>query len=84
VQAVHVTSQSLILAARPDAQSRLVGAYMCFYSVGSAVGAVAATQVYARWGWVAVCLLGTSTSAAALALWYLTTHVGATCEEGSR
>jgi predicted MFS family arabinose efflux permease len=84
VQAVHVTSQSLIFAARPDAQSRLVGAYMCFYSVGSAVGAVAATQVYARWGWVAVCLLGASTSAAALVLWSLTTHVGATCEEGSR
>jgi predicted MFS family arabinose efflux permease len=84
VQAVHVTSQSLIFAARPDAQSRLVGAYMCFYSVGSAVGAVAATQVYARWGWVAVCLLGASTSAAALVLWYLTAPVGATCEEGSR
>lgn len=84
VQAVHVTSQSLIFAARPDAQSRLVAAYMCFYSVGSAVGAVAATQVYARWGWVAVCLLGASTSAAALVLWYLTAPVGATCEEGSR
>jgi len=28
VQAVHVTNQSLIFAARPDAQSRLVGAYM--------------------------------------------------------
>lgn len=75
VQAVHVTSQSLIFAARPDAQSRLVGAYMCFYSVGSALGAVAATQAYARWGWFAVCLLGASTSVAALALWYSTTRV---------
>ena len=84
VQAVHVTSQSLIFAARPDAQSRLVGAYMCFYSVGSAVGAVAATQVYARWGWVAVCLLGASTSAAALVLWYLTAHVRDPGEGGSR
>lgn len=84
VQAVHVTSQSLIFAARPDAQSRLVGAYMCFYSVGSAVGAVAATQVYVRWGWVAVCLLGASTSAAALVLWYLTAHVRDPGKEGSR
>ncbi|WP_285353291.1 MFS transporter [Pseudomonas sp. ME-P-057] len=84
VQAVHVTSQSLIFAARPDAQSRLVGAYMCFYSVGSAVGAVAATQVYARWGWVAVCLLGASTSAAALVLWYLTAHVRDPGKGGSR
>jgi predicted MFS family arabinose efflux permease len=84
VQAIHVTSQSLIFAARPDAQSRLVGAYMCFYSVGSAVGAVAATQVYARWGWVAVCLLGASTSAAALVLWYLTAHVRDPGKGGSR
>lgn len=30
VQAVHVSSQSLIIAARPAAASRLVGAYMCF------------------------------------------------------
>ncbi|MDO7899341.1 MFS transporter [Pseudomonas citrulli] len=69
VQAVHVTNQSLLFAARPDAQSRLVGAYMCFYSIGSALGAVAATQVHAQWGWVAVCLLGALISATALAYW---------------
>ncbi|MCQ9423794.1 MFS transporter [Pseudomonas sp. LJDD11] len=69
VQAVHVTNQSLILAARPDAQSRLVGAYMCFYSVGSALGAVAATQMYALGGWSAVCLLGAAVSTAAWLFW---------------
>lgn len=69
VQAVHVTNQSLIFAARPDAQSRLVGAYMCFYSIGSALGAAAATLVYARWGWHAVCLLGASISVAAWLFW---------------
>lgn len=72
VQAVHVTNQSLIFAARPDAQSRMVGAYMCFYSVGSALGAAAATQVYAQWGWTAVSLLGASISATALVLWLIT------------
>ena len=72
VQAVHVTNQSLIFAARPDAQSRMVGAYMCFYSVGSALGAAAATQVYAHWGWTAVSLLGASISATALMLWLIT------------
>ena len=72
VQAVHVTNQSLIFAARPDAQSRMVGAYMCFYSAGSALGAVAATQVYALWGWVAVSVLGGLISVAAVALWLLT------------
>ena len=76
VQAVHVTNQSLIFAARPDAQSRLVGAYMCFYSVGSALGAVAATQVYALWGWMAVSLLGALISLAALAVWRLSLHCG--------
>jgi predicted MFS family arabinose efflux permease len=72
VQAVHVTNQSLVFAARPDAQSRMVGAYMCFYSVGSALGAAAATQVYALWGWIAVSMLGASISATALVLWFFT------------
>jgi predicted MFS family arabinose efflux permease len=70
VQAVHVTNQSFLFAARPDAQSRMVGAYMCCYSVGSALGAAAATQVYALWGWQAVSLLGASISLAALVSWF--------------
>lgn len=74
VQAVHVTNQSLLFAARPDAHSRMVGAYMCFYSIGSALGAAAATQVHALWGWTAVSLLGASISAAAWVLWYLTSE----------
>ncbi|WP_077048081.1 MFS transporter [Pseudomonas sp. KK4] len=74
VQAVHVTNQSLIFAARPDAHSRMVGAYMCFYSVGSALGAPAATQVYALWGWWAVCLLGALISASALVIWFISSH----------
>lgn len=69
VQAVHVTNQSLIFAARPDAQSRLLGAYMCFYSVGSGLGAIAATYTYAHFGWVAVCTVGASLSAVALLYW---------------
>jgi predicted MFS family arabinose efflux permease len=81
VQAVHVTNQSLVFAARPNAQSRMVAAYMCFYSVGSAVGAAAATQVYALWGWIAVSLLGASISAMALAVWFLTLH-GSTNHQG--
>lgn len=78
VQAVHVTSQSMIFAARPDAQSRMVGAYMCFYSIGSALGAVAATQFYSRWGWPAVSLLGASISAAALVVGLFTAHLSHT------
>ncbi|WP_225919786.1 MFS transporter [Pseudomonas khorasanensis] len=75
VQAVHVTNQSLIFAARPDAQSRLVGAYMCFYSMGSGLGAIAATYTYAHFGWVAVCILGAGISAVALVYWLLLKRV---------
>nr|WP_219735656.1 MFS transporter [Pseudomonas sp. FW305-70] len=81
VQAVHVTNQSFIFAARPDAQSRMVGAYMCFYSVGSALGAAAATQVYAQWGWTAVSLLGASISVTALVLWLVSCH-SSTIDQG--
>ncbi|MFG1811675.1 MFS transporter [Streptomyces sp. NPDC049040] len=72
VQAVHVTSQSLIHGLRADAGSRLIGGYMVFYSAGSAAGALASTTVYAAAGWGAVCLLGAAFSAAALALWAAT------------
>jgi hypothetical protein len=47
VQAVHVTNQSLLLAGRGAMASRLIGAYMCCYSLGSGLGAVAATWVWA-------------------------------------
>lgn len=69
VQAVHVTNQSLIFSAKPNAHSSLVGAYMCFYSLGSALGAIASTQFYSLWGWGAVCALGAGISAAALLFW---------------
>lgn len=72
VQAVHVTNQSLIYTARPDAGSRLIGGYMVFYSVGSAGGAIASTAVYDRAGWGAVCALGAAISALALLVWAAT------------
>ncbi len=69
VQAVHVTNQSIILARHPEASSRLVGGYMVFYSVGSALGAIASTTVYAFAGWTGVCGLGAAFSAMGLGLW---------------
>lgn len=74
IQAVHVTSQSLLFARRPEARSRLVGAYMTFYSLGSAMGAIAATSVYARAGWPGVCLLGAMISLVALLFWAASRH----------
>ncbi|WP_228747485.1 MFS transporter [Bradyrhizobium sp. BR 10289] len=84
IQAVHVTSQSLMVAARPDAASRLVGGYMVFYSIGSATGAIASTLVYAMAGWIGVCALGAGISAAALLVWVITAsriEVPAGCAE---
>lgn len=69
VQAVHVTNQSMMLAGRGAMASRLVGAYMCCYSLGSGAGAVLASWVYAHWGWAAVCGLGMGISAVALGYW---------------
>lgn len=69
LQSVHVSSQSLVLARRPEAQSRLVAAYMVCYSAGSAAGAILSTLTYARLGWSGVCGLGATVSALALLFW---------------
>ncbi|MBU6519693.1 MFS transporter [Pantoea sp. B270] len=70
VQTVHVINQSMLIAGKPAITSRLIGAYMCFYATGSALGAITATQLYAHWGWYAVCGGGALVSACALILWY--------------
>lgn len=72
VQAVHVTNQSVIFERHPRARSRLVGGYMAFYSLGSAIGAIAATMAYAHAGWAGVSILGAAFSAAALLGWAFT------------
>lgn len=69
VQAVHVTNQSLIFTIRPEARSRLVGAYMVFYSAGSALGAISSTTIYAWSGWTGVSILGFSYSLTGLIFW---------------
>ncbi|WP_316396960.1 MFS transporter [Bradyrhizobium sp. 33ap4] len=71
VQAIHVTNQSLIVAARPDAASRLVGGYMVFYSIGTGFGAISSTMAYAAAGWPGVCVLGAAISGSALLYWVI-------------
>jgi len=77
LQAVHVTSQSMIYSVRPEAQSRLTAGYMLFYSIGSAVGSILSTATYAWAGWSGVCLLGAAINALALGYWWLTLKSGA-------
>lgn len=72
VQAVHVTNQTMILPLRTEARSRLTAGYMMFYSIGSASGSIASTQMYAHFGWGGVCLLGASISTIALLFWATT------------
>jgi len=81
-QALHVTSQSMILRGRPDAHSRLLGLYMLFYAIGSGLGAIGATQTYAHAGWKGVCLLGAMVSMLALIFWWTT--CGAAVRTASR
>jgi MFS family permease len=71
-----VTNQSLIFAAYPEARSRLVGGYMVFYSMGSGIGAISATSIYAFLGWSGVAILGAAFSAAGVLFWWLTRHIG--------
>jgi predicted MFS family arabinose efflux permease len=68
-QALHVTSQQLIVAANPAASSRIIGSYMTFYSVGTGGGAIAATSLYSHAGWGAVSALGAGLSVMALLVW---------------
>lgn len=72
LQAVHVTSQSMIYSVRPQAQSRLTAGYMLFYSIGSALGAIASTVMYAWAGWPGVCWLGAGINIVALLYWWRT------------
>ncbi|HGF6560866.1 MULTISPECIES: MFS transporter [unclassified Providencia] len=74
-QSLHVTNQSMIYCSEPEAHSRLVGLYMMFYAVGSGLGAVSSTWIYAHAGWNGVCLLGVGVSAFALIFWWLTRHI---------
>ena len=76
VQAVHVTSQSLIASAVPDARSRAVAAYMVFYALGSAGGSIASTATYATAGWLGVSVLGAGLGAVGLSLWLATVRRG--------
>jgi predicted MFS family arabinose efflux permease len=71
VQAVHVSNQHLLTTAHPDRSSSVIGAYMAFYSLGSALGAITTAWAYATWGWPASSLLGGLYALAGLVVWAL-------------
>ncbi|MGO4145197.1 MFS transporter [Paenarthrobacter sp. YAF11_1] len=69
VQAVHVTSQTMIVAGAEESASSMIGSNMVFYSVGSAAGAAAVAPVYDAWGWTGASVLGAVFAVLALAVW---------------
>lgn len=71
-QALHVTNQGMIFAIGAQAHGRIVGVYMIFYAIGSGIGSIASTNIYARWGWTGVCILGSAICCVAIAWWWLT------------
>ncbi|MFI0446705.1 MFS transporter [Actinomadura sp. 6N118] len=69
VQAAHVSNQHVLTSAHPDRTSSVIGGYMVFYSLGSALGAAATTIVFASAGWAGSSLLGAGFALGALAVW---------------
>jgi predicted MFS family arabinose efflux permease len=73
-QALHISNQSDIYALRAEVHSRLNTAYMVAYFTGGAVMSAAASLVFSTAGWGGVCVLGSLTAAAGLAVWPRTRH----------
>jgi predicted MFS family arabinose efflux permease len=74
VQAVHVSNQHVLTAAHGDRASSVIGAYMAFYSLGSALGAVTSAWAYTAWGWWASCLAGAAFGLLGLLVWARARH----------
>lgn len=75
VQAVHVSNQHILTTAYPDRTSTTIGAYMVFYSLGSALGAAATTALFDATGWIGPTILGATLALCALATWAFSTPV---------
>ncbi|WP_435190940.1 MFS transporter [Streptomyces sp. bgisy126] len=69
VQVVHVSNQHTLTSAHAERTSSVIGAYMVFYSLGSALGAAATTSVFTSHGWTGSSILGAAFAACALITW---------------
>lgn len=69
VQATHVSNQHLLTARHPQRTSSVIGGYMIFYSVGSALGATTTTTVFGHAGWTGSSILGAAFAACAFTVW---------------
>ena len=69
VQGTHISNQSVIYRLQVGARSRINTAYMSCYFAGGAMGSAAADIAWSAAGWTGVCLVGSLTGLAGLALW---------------
>ncbi|MFS0691468.1 MFS transporter [Streptomyces nitrosporeus] len=69
VQVVHVSNQHMLTSAHTERASSVIGGYMVFYSLGSALGAAATTSVFTSYGWAGSSILGAGFAACALSVW---------------
>ncbi|MGW9584928.1 MULTISPECIES: MFS transporter [unclassified Streptomyces] len=69
VQVVHVSNQHTLTSAHTERTSGVIGAYMVFYSLGSALGAATTTSVCTAHGWAGSSVLGAGFALCALITW---------------
>lgn len=72
LQATHICNQAIIFANNPNARSRINTVYMVSYFGGGAVGTFAGTQLWYRYQWTGVCMLGITVSAITLVMHLIT------------
>ncbi|KAB7757657.1 MFS transporter [Mycolicibacterium mucogenicum] len=68
-EALHVINQHIIVESDPTATTSLIGGYMVYYSIGTGLGAIAATVAYAHTGWSGTSVVGAVFALAALGVW---------------
>lgn len=74
VQGVHITNQSVIYHAYPEARNRLTAGYMTSYFIGGAAGSLISASAWQHAGWNGVCGAGALVSALGLLVWWRGYH----------
>lgn len=69
IQAVLISSQSVVYALRPEARNRINSAFMTSYFLGGAGGAAVASATWAYGGWTTACLVGAVLATGSVLLW---------------
>lgn len=66
VQATHIANQAVIFSLNPEARNRLNTVYMVSYFTGGSLGTLLAAQLWNKYQWNGVCVIGIVLSVAAL------------------